>query len=276
MDPIENIRRIYGTEALGDKLLDSLAAAGCNIAKLSTADLIAFDELHIMGKEATLALGRQAGIHAGMHVLDIGCGVGGPARSLAENFGCRVVGVDLSESFISAAATLTSRVGLAPQVAFQYGDALELPFEAGCFDVAVMIHLSMNIRDKNSLFQEAHRVLRPGGRLALWEVCRGAGEIIFPVPWADNAAFSYVVAMDDMVSLLTRSGFEKVEWEDATSQAGDWVRQRVRAAGKSAPARKTPDLDLILPDFRRKRANISKNLLQGTLRILKAVAITRT
>jgi len=272
MNPVERIHRTYGRDALADKLLQSLAAAGCNLSALTTADLIAFDELHIMGRQATVELGRRAGLTAAMRVLDIGCGVGGPARSLAEHFGCRVVGVDLAQSFIDAAAALTQHVGLAERVGFQYGDALDLPFAAGCFDAAVMLHLTMNIVDKAGLLREAHRVLKPGGRLAIWEVCLGDGEVIFPVPWADDAAFSHLASMDDLRALLQESGFESIEWQDATEEAAHWVRQRVQSAGTRTSVRKTPDLNLILPDFRRKRANISTNLLQNSIRVLRAVA----
>jgi ubiquinone/menaquinone biosynthesis C-methylase UbiE len=272
MESIERIQRTYGGEDLAHKLLQSLSVAGCDLSALTTADLIAFDELHIMGRQATVELGRRAGLAAAMQVLDIGCGVGGPARTLAEHFGCRVVGVDLSESFVGAAAALTRQVGLAERVDFRLGDALHLPFADDTFDAAVMLHLSMNIVDKAGLFRDARRVLKSGGRLALWEVCRGEGEIIFPVPWADDDAFSHLAPMDDLLAQLHASGFVKTEWEDATQQAAQWVRQRVQATGTRSAERKTPDLDLVLPDFRRKRANISHNLLQGKIRVLRAVA----
>ncbi len=272
MDSIERIHRTYGAEALSEKLLHSLDEAGCPLGALTTADLIAFDELHIMGRQATIELGRRTGLTSAMRVLDVGCGVGGPARTLAENFGCQVVGVDLAESYISAAAALTRCVGLADRVDFQHANALDLPFPANRFDALVMIHLSMNIADKAGLLREARRVLKPAGRLALWEVCRGTGDIIFPVPWSEDAAFSHLVSVEEFLVLLSDNGFPNVVWEDASAEASRWVSQRMQAAGRGTPARKTPDLDLILPDFRRKRANVSKNLLQGTIQVLRAVA----
>ncbi len=268
----ERILQTYGTPALADKLLHSLAEAGCDLDALSTADLIAFDELHLMGRKATLELGRRAGLSAAMLVLDIGCGVGGPARTLAEHFGCRVVGVDLAASYVEAATALTRRVGLSERAQFRYGDALDLPFSASFFDAAVMIHLSMNIADKAGLLREAARVLKPGGRLAVWEICRGDGAVCFPVPWSDDAAFSHLVSIEALLSLISENGFQNAAWEDATPEAVEWVSRRMQNTGRNQSTRKTPDLDLIMPEFRRKRANISKNLLQGSIRVLRAVA----
>jgi len=266
----------YGSHALIDRLLQNLETIGKDLDVLTTADLIAFDELHIMGRKATIDLGRLAGFDETMHVLDIGSGVGGPARTLAEAFGCRVTGVDLSTEFVNAATVLTERVGLAGLVDFRTGDALNLPYADGCFDASVLIHLNMNIDDKAAMFSEALRVLKPGGKLALWELCRGNmdGGLFYPVPWAEDESFSHLVAVEAMVALLESCGGVDLVVQDATDAAIEWVTAlQQKVAARSGPRPVRPNLDLVLKNFRLKRINISKNLMQGRIRILRALAV---
>ena len=93
----------------------------------------ALDQFHTRGLAATAELAELAGITADMSVLDVGSGVGGPARFLAATYGCHVTGVDLSEPFVDAARYLTERTGQSGQVSFQVASALELPFDDGSF-----------------------------------------------------------------------------------------------------------------------------------------------
>jgi ubiquinone/menaquinone biosynthesis C-methylase UbiE len=275
MNPwLEKIENTYGSNRLSHRLMDSLRAAGLDLNRLTTKDLLAFDELHIMGRQATAGLGNLAGLHAGMQVLDIGSGLGGPARTLAETFGCHVMGADLSAEFVQAAEDLSRSVGLQHKVAFQHADALALPFAADTFDAAVMIHLNMNIADKHALFSEALRVLKPKACLALWEICIGdGGPVTYPVPWADNSRFSHLVSMGDLREDLKNAGFSNLHAEDATDEAVAWVRERLAAAKKPHSRRPGPDLDLVLKNFRLKRANASKNLMRHSIRIMRALGI---
>ncbi len=274
MIPVDAVKATYGAERLADRLLESLRAAGYDLDRLTAADLITFDELHVMGRQATVDLGRRAGLAAGMRVLDIGCGLGGSARTLAAEFGCHVTGVDLSEEFVEAARVLSARVGLAERVDFHYGDALNLPFESNRFDAAVMIHVTMNIADKNGLFSEAARVLKGGAKLVLWEICRGDGpEVTYPVPWAQEASFSFLVRLPDMIATIETAGFDITHCEDATAEAAEWVRARLAPPRKDRPRLPRPDLDLVLENFRSKRANLSKSLLQGSIAVLRAAAL---
>jgi ubiquinone/menaquinone biosynthesis C-methylase UbiE len=269
----EKIDETYGSRRLADRLLENLRDIGCDIDNLETKDLLAFDELHIMGRQATLELGRLAGLGETMQVLDIGCGLGGPARTLANTFSCHVTGVDLSESFVSAATVLSDCVGLSHKVLFRQGNALSLPFEDGFFDAAVMLHLNMNIEDKSALFKEAGRVLKPGGKLLIWEVCEGNGNpVLYPVPWADSPAFSFLVSMQTLLDHLQLAGFRLLHSEDATDEAISWVQERLAAMKKPRKRKPAPDLDLVLREFRAKRENISKNLLKRSISILRTVA----
>ncbi|MGB8424175.1 MAG: methyltransferase domain-containing protein [Desulfobacterales bacterium] len=270
----DTVKATYGTGRLAERLLESLRAAGYDLDRLTPADLMTFDELHVMGRQATVALGRLAGLTADMRVLDIGCGLGGSARTLATEFGCHVTGVDLSEEFVDAARVLSERVGLAEKVAFRHGDALHLPFDHNRFDAAFMIHVNMNIADKNRLFAEAARVLKDGAKLVLWEICRIEGsDVTYPMPWAREASFSFLVGLSDMTALIEKAGFDRVHIEDATAEAADWVRARLEPPKKNRPRLPRPDLDLVLDDFRSKRANLSKNLLQGAIAVLRALAV---
>lgn len=272
MDITDAVNKTYGVHQLARRLLKSLDQAGYDIHRLTTADLISFDELHIMGKEATIALGKLAGVASGMRLLDVGCGVGGPARTLASHFGCRVVGVDLSVDYAAAARELSQRVGLGTRVDFHCADVLRLPFGEGTFDGIFLIHVAMNVSDKGGMLAELHRVLKPGGWLALWEVCRGSDpDVIYPVPWSQDPSFSHLLAPDEWMRLMAHSHFEILHREDATDLARRWVRARtmpVRPQKKKMPR---PDLDLIMPDFRRRRANVAPNLEQGKITIWRAL-----
>jgi SAM-dependent methyltransferase len=159
----------WAREGLGRAILDALAAAGKDLDALTIDDLAPADQFHGGGKDATLRLARLAGLTPGLRLLDVGGGLGGPARTLAVEFGCRVTTIDLTESYVRAAELLTARLGLGAQVTHQVGDALALPFDAGAFDVVWTQNSGMNIADKARLYAGFHRVLRPGGLLATQE-----------------------------------------------------------------------------------------------------------
>ncbi|MDZ7579058.1 MAG: methyltransferase domain-containing protein [Deltaproteobacteria bacterium] len=269
----ETLKATYGSDRLADRLLASLQDVGYDLDQLSAADLVTFDELHVMGRRATVALGRLAGLTDAMHVLDIGCGLGGSARTLAAEFGCHVTGIDLSAEFVNAARVLSERVGLADRLAFRHGDALDLPFAENRFDAACMLHVTMNIADKKGLFAEAARVLKPGGKLLLWEIFKThESDLTYPVPWAEDESFSFLVPMDEMIALIESAGFNSLQIDDATAEAADWVRARLAPKRDARPRLPRPDLDLVLGNFRLKRANLSKNLLRGAVGVLRLEA----
>ena len=270
----DTLNATYGSVRLAERLLKSLQEVGYDLGRLSAADLITFDELHVMGRQATVELGRLAGLTDAMRVLDIGSGLGGSARTLAAEFGCHVTGIDLSAEFVDAALVLSERVGLADRVDFRHGDALNLPFEGNQFDAAFMIHVNMNIADKKDLFAEAGRVLKPGGKLVLWEIFKTAEpDLAYPVPWAEDESFSFLIPMAEMVALIEVAGFSLYQVDDATAEAAEWVRARLTPKQDRQPRLQRPDLDLVLVNFRLKRANLSKNLLRGAVGVLRAVAV---
>ncbi len=203
------VARHYTHGDLEDRVLNGLKSMGRAPDNVRPEDLAAIDEFHIGGNEATAALAEQLGLKAGMALLDIGSGLGGPARFLARRYGCRVTGIDLTPEYVQVAEALTRMVGLAGQVDFRAGSATALPFADASFDAATLLHVGMNIADKPALFAGVARVLRPGGLFAIYDVMRlGGGDIDFPMPWATGAHTSFVAEPAQYRSALEAAGFD--------------------------------------------------------------------
>ena len=211
------IHDYWGRDGLGQAILAVLTASGRNLNALTIDDLAPLDQFHGGGKAATVRLARLAGLQPGMQVLDVGGGLGGPARTLVTEFGCHVIVVDLTESYVRAAQVLTARLGLDDRVTHHVGNALELPFENGVFDVVWTQNSGMNIAAKDRLYAGFQRVLRPGGLLALQEPMAGPVQPpIFPVMWARDPATSFLRMPTEMRALIEAAGFQARAWEDVT------------------------------------------------------------
>ena len=152
-DTITRVREHYNATGLTDRIQSALATITPENQELTIAQLAPLDQFHTRGILATGELAAAAGLDPSSRVLDLGCGIGGPARYLAANFGCKVTGVDLSPGFIDAATYLTARCGLSDRVMFQVGDALNLPFEDAGFDAVFLQHVAMNVADRNDLYE---------------------------------------------------------------------------------------------------------------------------
>lgn len=216
----EAIQTHYTRADLADVILAALANAGKDVDRLTPEDLAPIDEFHIRGRTATLELARAAGLDSTMHVLDVGCGVGGTSRCLAGEFGCRVTGIDLTEEYCRAAVALSARIGVAHLVDYRQGDATSLPFDDQSFDVVWTEHAAMNIADKARLYGEMHRVLKPGGTLAIYDVFAGtSGTVLYPVPWARTPDTSFLVQPGELQKLLGAAGFTVTNWSDTTEAA---------------------------------------------------------
>ena len=268
----EAIQTHYTRADLGDAILAALEKAGKDISCLTLEDLAPIDQFHIRGRKATLELARVAGLDATMRVLDVGSGVGGTSRCLAKEFGCRVTGIDLTDEYCRAATMLTARTGLADLVDFRQGDATELPFDDQTFDVVWTEHVAMNIPDKKRLYQEMHRVLKPGGTLAIYDVLAGpGGPVLFPVPWARTPDTSFLVQPDELRKLLEAAGFTITDWLDSTETARSWfvaLAEKIRTEG-------LPPLGfhvLLGPDFKEMAQNQGRNLQEGRIVLGQVVA----
>jgi len=191
-----------------DEALTLLRSQGLDTDRLSPEDLHRFDMVHCGGVEATDLVANEGGIKRGQNVLDVGCGLGGPARRFAYRHGAIVWGVELSEPVFKTAVALTSMVGLADRVGFTLGSALKMPYEEETFDVVVMQHCSMQVTEKQDIFRECARVLRTGGSLVLHEFFSGAGgKPYYPLAWAIEPAMSALETFEDTEVLLSRLGF---------------------------------------------------------------------
>jgi len=206
-------------EGLEGAILGALAAAGCDVDALTVDDLAPADHFHGGGKAATDRLARLAGIRPGMRVLDVGGGLGGPARTLATTCGAHVIVVDATESFVRAGAALTTRLGLADRVEHRVGDALALDVPAASFDVVWTQNSGMNIADKERLYSSFARAVRPGGVLATQEPMAGPVQpVIFPVMWARDASSSFLRTPAAMRALMEAAGFRVRVWDDVTAE----------------------------------------------------------
>ncbi|MBR0670905.1 class I SAM-dependent methyltransferase [Neoroseomonas soli] len=234
----ETVSRHYaGNLDLAGVIAESLRKAGKDTDRLGTTDLATVDEFHIRGRKATLELAGSLGLTASSHLLDIGSGLGGPARTVAEALGCRVTGIDLTPAFCDAATALSGWVGLGDRVDFRQGDATSLPFADGSFDAAMTIHVAMNIAAKDRMYAEARRVLKPGSLFGIYDVLQGeGGEVLFPVPWAREPSISHLATPEEMVALLQGAGFEILSSRDSTEESQAWFEGVARHMTRETPA----------------------------------------
>jgi ubiquinone/menaquinone biosynthesis C-methylase UbiE len=272
-DSLEDINKHYGHKNLSEKIIMALKLAGKDIKSLTVDDIATFDEFHLGGRPETRKLARLVSLEQGLEVLDIGCGVGGPARTLAAEFGCRISGLDLSDEFCQAAKMLTELVGLSDRVSFYQGNALELPFHKESFQVVWTQHVSMNIKEKGLFYQEICRVLRPGGRLVFHDVFQGpGGELHFPVFWAGKPSLSFLSTPEEARQLLQECGFRELQWQDISETSLEVARKG--QAVFNNPGAGSPPLGInviVADDVPAKVANMVQNLEEKRMVVIQAV-----
>ena len=272
--PIKSLNDHYHQPDLKTRIIKALLAAGLDPAQLKCEDLELQDEFHIRGKQATRELAAFCQLQENHEVLDLGCGIGGPARFMAEEFGCRVLGLDLVQSYCDAATELTKLTGLDHRVSFQRGDMCEMPFADAAFDRVWSQHTLMNIADKAALATEIRRVLRPGGKAVFYEVCTGDGKPVhLPVAWASEPAHSHLCKPDELRSFLAASGLVEDVWEDVTGVCLDWLNGMVaNLQNRQVDSRPRPSLGLLMgKDAGAKSRNLGRNLHEGRIVVVRGV-----
>lgn len=231
-------RRVAQHYTLGNverRIVEALEASGMDLQKVGTSDLSAVDQVHTGGREASAAIAAQLGLDSDKHVLDVGCGLGGDARFIAEKYGCRVTGIDVTEEYVRTAEALSVLVGLGERTLFRHASALAVPFGPETFDAAYMMHVGMNIADKDALFAEIRRVLKPGGMFAVFDVMlTGQGELRFPLPCATTPELAFFATAAEYRRALEGAGFDVICEHDHRERACSFFRSAANTAPEPA------------------------------------------
>ena len=236
MSEAKAVAEHYTRPKLEETILEAMKRAGLDTYKLTPTDLAPMDEFHVGGLEATKAFTEFMGLKPGMHVLDVGCGIGGPARYFASEHGLRVTGIDLTEEFVRTAKSLTKLLSLEDAATFDQGSALAMPFRSESFDAAYMFHVGMNIADKNALFLDVARVLKPGARFSIFDLMRTNDEpISYPVPWAVSGATSFVVHIEGYRKALASAGFDVVHERGRREFGINYIEKNLARAAQGGP-----------------------------------------
>lgn len=242
-----------------ERIVSALQQAGKSLDALTVEDLAPVDHFHARGYPATIDLGDRLPVTAQDHILDIGCGPGGPARYFAQRFGCRVTAVDLTAPFVDAANKLTELLGMADRVTAVQADALHLPFDDAIFDGAYSQHVTMNIADRAQFFAEAYRVLRAGAYFGLTEHGLGpVGDPYHPLPWSQDGSGEWLLTPEQTRGHLSAAGFVDIDVEDT----GPLYAAAYDDVIAAAEQRGLPALGLhvLLPDALEKARNSKRSI----------------
>jgi sarcosine/dimethylglycine N-methyltransferase len=257
----------YSTGLSRPNIERALVAAGKDLDHLAADDLAPMEDFHTMGRFATTELVESLEINSADEVLDAGSGIGGTARFVAHRCGCQVTAVDLTEEYCDVNRWLNRLVGLDDRISVRQADVTELPFAEQTFDVVFSQHVQMNVADKSRLYTEARRVLRDGGRIAIWDITSGGdGVLDYPLPWADQPEYSHLVTSDELRSVIEGSGFAIEHWNDRTDQATALMQTFLTLPPNPL------GLHAFVTDFSAKAANLTAALTDGRLRAIQGVA----
>jgi MPBQ/MSBQ methyltransferase len=268
----KHVESHYGHGEILNSILSALRKMGKEVTRLRPTDLAPVDEFHIRGREATVELASRVPLRSGLRVLDVGSGLGGTVRYLASEHHCRAIGIDLTKEYVEVANALTDLVGLTHRVEFRQASALNMPFDDGSFDVVWTEHVQMNIANKRVFYAEIARVLAPRGHLLFHDIFQGtAGQLHYPVPWAEERSISFLAAPETVRNILEEVGFSIRHWEDKSQPSLDWFVAAIEKLKVSGP----PPLGLHLlmgNTARAKFENNVRNLREGRFVVFQAVA----
>ena len=271
MEPFSSVEKHYHRERIFEKMMKLLREQGKE--QITREDIAAVDEFHVRGSEVSMELAAEAGFDAKIKVLDVGSGIGGPARMIASTYGCEVTGIDLTGEFTRTATLLSKETGLQNLTNFVQGDALNMPFENEHFDVVWTQHVQMNIQNKAGFYSEIQRVLKKGGRFIYYDIfSKDQSDIYFPVPWTSNPSLSFLMTISELDSILTSEGLRRVRTKDQTVKAIDFFTKLV----ENKPGESTPDIGMFLlmgHDTKEKLSSLLRNIQEGKLELQSGIYV---
>ncbi|HMS35207.1 MAG TPA: class I SAM-dependent methyltransferase [Ignavibacteria bacterium] len=266
-----SVRKHYTRDGLFEIIIQKLKDNGIEKDMITRKDISLVDEFHLRGSQATQELVMEAGFSKDTKVLDIGCGIGGPARMIAEKFGSKVTGVDLTEEFIRTAGLLSELVGLKDLTEFICADATKLPFADESYDIVWTQHAQMNIKEKKALYSEIYRVLKKGGQFIYYDIFSVGDEpLYFPLPWAEERSISHLITIPDYNKLLTETGFIEVQKKDQTENSANFIKEMfAKVAKEGAPKM---GLNLLMKETSiEKLKNVLRNISENKMAVQNGI-----
>ena len=267
----ESVQSHYFVSELYNNILDKLKTIGVDLNNVKRTDLSSVDEFHVRGLEVSKELAQQI-TSSNLKVLDVGCGLGGPARMLADEKNCVVTGLDLSQEFIETAKALSKLVNLDSNTTFLKGNALDLPFERNSFDIVWTQHVQMNISEKKKFYSEIFRVLKIGGKFLFYDIFKSSdNEINYPMPWASSEDLSHLINIVELEKILSSVGFNSFSKRNQTDAGLASIKQMLSNIKEFGPPKMGLNV-LMGKDTKQKILNAFNQFNQGDLKLWSGFA----